>query len=455
MDLNLRRSIRITGKFSRSDRTRLASGILLIVLLQAIILTGSIGIVSGETDVYLNVKKTEVRKIDLAVPLFAVDSDDPEIRKATEKIKDILINDLRMSGVFNAVDISQFYQSSGASEGEINFNQWYLVGMQALLVGKYEEKKNKVTLKAWLYDVPMGQLIIGKAYRGPKDSLREIAHRLSDEVVYRFTGDRGVAATKISYVSDKTGNKEIYLADADGENVRILTRNESLNLSPAFSPDGEHIVYTSYVKDNPDLFMLDIESGKSEQLISGGLNITPDFSPDGKKIAFSRSFEGNPDIYILELKTKNLKRLTFYEGIDCSPSWSPNNREIVFISDRSGSPQLWLMDAEGGNLRRLTHLGSYNDAPSWSPKGDKIVFQARVDGLFDIFTIQPDGNRLLRLTGDEGNNENPTWAPDGRHIVFSSTRMGGINLFIMDVVSGTTIRITENEGRCTSPVWSK
>jgi TolB protein len=407
------------------------------------------------TDVYLDLKSQGARRVVLAVPRFATAQDTPAYKELAEQVRTTLFRDLERSGIFDLVDISAFYSSAGAEEGEINFNQWFLVGMQSLTVGSLRFDGDRVEFRAWLYDVPMGQLIVGKSYRGPANEVDRIVHRWADEIVFRYTGRKGIAQTRIVAVVKTAESKELALMDYDGGHLTMITNNKSLNLNPQFSPTRPIIVFTSYQAGNPDLFLLDYETRRLEALTHDALNITPCFSPDGKRIAFSRSVEGDPEIFVMTLKNRKLKRLTVSRGVDSSPTWAPNGREIAFTSDRHGRPQIYIMDADGSNVRRLSYAGDYCDAADWSPKGDLIAFQARIEGRFEICTVAPDGSMFTQWTSGQGANESPSWAPDGRHIVFSSTRDGGTHLFCLDIGSGNVIKITSGAGRFTNPAWSR
>lgn len=408
-------------------------------------------------DVYLDLKGASSHRVDVAIPRFAAKDSDIKGLEAVEQIKTILMSDLENSSVFKPIDISSFYDSSGVEEGAINFKKWYLIGMQALVAGTFSFQGDELSLKAWIYDVPMGQEIIGKSYKGSFPELRRIVHRLADEMVYRFTGEYGIAGSRIAFVGAQGGAKELYLMDYDGYNLVQLTKDKNLNLSPALSPDGKYLAFTSYRSGRPDLVMMNLESKKVETLASGGLNIAPAFSADSSRIALSREIDGNPEIFLITLADRKTQRVTFYNGIDSSPSWSPNGRQIVFTSDRSGSPQLWIMDAEGSNLRRLTFIGDYNDGAEWSPRGDRIAFHSRQNGRFEICTISPDGSLFTQHTNNLGNTESPAWSPDGRHLVFSTKKGDTNKLLRLQLATGKFYEFESQPQAVgwTSPAWSK
>ena len=391
----------------------------------------------SQTEVYIEIAKTPGEKIEIAIPDF-----EPSLKEGEEApedlsktIADIVKDDLRIYGFFNLIENRQFLRETSEADkklGSIDFKEWSLLGANALIKGTYRIEKEDVTIEARLYDVNRGTQITGKRYTGKRNSLRAMIHRFSDEVVYRFTGELGIAQTKIAFESKVSGQKEIFIMDFDGHNIRKLTNNNSLSLSPDWSPDGGKIIYTTYKDNNPDLYLLDLKNGLNKPFsLNPGLNISPAWSPDGKKIALIMSRDGNPEVYTLNSEGRYPQRLTNGRAVEASPSWSPNGRQITFTSDRSGSPQIYVMDSEGTNLRRLTYEGSYNDEASWSPKGDKIVFVSKRNGPFNIYVMNVDGSDVRQLTSHAGNNENPSWSPDGRFIVFSSTRMGKPQIFFM------------------------
>jgi TolB protein len=307
-----------------------------------------------------------------------------------------------------------------------------------------------------LYDLtsPEQRVIVSKKFEMPLAQARRLSHKIADEVVFQFTGEPGIADTKIAYAGAAPGGKELYVMDYDGFGVVKMTTTQSINLSPAWSPDTRSIAFTSYMRGYPYLYRLFAFERRPIQLLAGylGINTTPAWSPDGKSLAVTLSKDGNPEIYLLNVATGGLRRLTTNASIDTEPTWSPNGREIAFVSDRAGGPQIFSMDAEGTNVRRLTQSG-YNTQPRWSPKGDAIAFTSR-QGSFDIWAIAPDGTNLRRLTAGPGNNEGASWAPDGRHVVFASNRLGHYQLVTMLADGSEQAPLTKGASDSTSASWS-
>src|SRR5262249_37017238 len=163
-------------------------------------------------------------------------------------------------------------------------------------------------------------------------------------------------------------HKEVYMMDYDGAEPTRLTSNQSINLSPTWSPDLRSIAFTSFMRGYPHLYRLFPFEKRPVQLMAGylAINTSPAWRPDGRCLALRLSKAGKPEIYVLVLESGQLRRLTTFAGIDTEPTWSPTGREIAFVSDRSGSAQIYVMDAEGANVRRLSQDG-FNTQPRWSP----------------------------------------------------------------------------------------
>jgi TolB protein len=412
----------------------------------------------SEARVYLDINAPTFAQIPITLAKWK--SMDQASASLSEKAYEILANDLTLSGFFKVIDVHHLPPPLGEREGipdMSSLQEWIPAGGEILLAGEtlLESDRLNFKLKFHLFDLVEEKHIVGKQYEGPLPTLRSAVHRIADEVVLQMTGEKGVHNTKIAYAVLQGTGKEIFIADFDGANVKQITQNHSINLSPAWSPDGKRIAFTSYLRRNPDLYLIDL-NGKNFQRFSQypGLNVSPSWSPDGKQIALMMGMEGKSDIYLIDTNGRNPRRLTKGYGNEASPTWSPDGESIAFVSDRSGSPQIYIMARDGSNVRRLTFEGSYNTNPSWSPKGDRIAFCGRVEGRFQIFTIGTDGSGLARMT-NSGNNESPSWSPDGRYIAFSTNRTGASKIFIMNANGFNQRALTSSKGGESSPAWSK
>lgn len=422
----------------------------LLLLGLAVLLFSRFEVGLAQTEIEAKITKGAVKYIE-ALDIAVVDFSPAESEYA-QRITQVVRDDLNFSLYFRVAEIDSFVLAILGND-MYNMDGWYQLGVHYLLDGSVRLEEEKLKVEINLADAIRKKVIKSFKFEAKAESYRALAHSIADEVVLNFTGQKGIFSTKIAYVHWKDGAKEIYICDYDGHNPRPVTNDRSINVSPAWSPEGGKLVYTSYKKRNPDLWVTDLAASQTEMLASyPGLNSAPAFSPDGRYLAATLTRDGNPEIYLLTPEGKIVRRLTYGRAIDSSPTWSPNSKEIAFTSDRSGYPQIYVMDTEGSNLRRLTYTGDITDSPCWSPRGDRIAFVLRGGGRLDIHTMDVTGENMSRLT-NQGSNENPRWSPDGLHIVFGSNRMGKYEVFSMHWDGSSQRRIT-GEGENYNPSWS-
>lgn len=406
---------------------------------------------SRPAEVYINLEKGKGEKLVLLVEDFLNSS--AEEQKIGATLNTVLKRDLVFSDIFTLANPPhQATNSMTFTSQDKELGRW---AVDLLLKGKVDLTKDNFSLEVYIYDIITGQVMFKENLSAKPGAERRLIHKLSDEIVYRFSGQQGIAQSRITFINDSTGYKELYLVDYDGYNLRRLTRHRSVVVLPCWSGDGQNIFFTTFFDDNPDLYQYSLGTGRIKPFSTRhGLNTSAAVSPDGKYVALTFTQKGDPELFLLDNLGKSVRRLTFSEGADTSPSFSPNGREIVFISDRTGLPELYIIDVEGVNLRRLTFSG-YQNSPSWSPSGDKIAFAQRNKyGQFDIFTISPNGANLEQLTANSGSNEDPNWSPDGRFILFTSNRNEQSELFLMRPDGSEQERLLVLAGNCSNPDWS-
>jgi TolB protein len=396
-----------------------------------------------------------------AVPDCIPRAGDEASREACRTLTQVLRADLKFEGLFQFVPESLFAALPPLNPESPNFEDWRSVGANILVVTRAQITGGELSVEARVFSVDGKQVMLSKRYSGRADNPRSFAHQASDDIM-TLTQYRGVARTKIAFTSDRDATKEhrgkeLYIVDYDGFNARRITVNNSLNILPAWSPNGRALAYVSYRQGGPSVFVASIYEGKSENITKGeGQAFAPTFSPDGKRIAYASNKSGNLEIWIANADGTGAHRITTSHGSDTAPTWSPTGQEIAFTSDRAGSPQIYLMDTEGLNVRRLTTVGNWNDAPSWNPSKEwsEIAYTARLEaGGFDIAVIDLATRQVRQVTAGRGSCEYPSWAPNGRHLVFSCKRGNTWQITVSDREGRTIDTLGAGAGNNVQPDW--
>jgi len=408
------------------------------------------------------------QRIRIAAADFKPVGGDPQTPQFKTVFDATLFMDLSNAGVFDMVSKSMAPQATPGSPQEINLAQWAadpanasMVALGALSVGN-----GRLTVSGWVLDAknPGSPQVLGKQYAdtASQDNARAIAHRFADDIIARLSGLNGIAETKIYFVSARTGTKEIWAMDYDGQNQHIVTKLGTTSLSPRISPDNTRLAFSSIGKEGWAIRMYSLELGRMVSFpggVAGGSNFSPSWSGDGDKVAFSSSRSGDPEIWVCDSSGGNLRKLTAFRGPDVAPTWNPKtNSQIAWVSGRTGLPQIYIMDADGANIQRMTD-GGYAISPSWSPNGQFLTFSWNrkygpgAPGGQDIYVMDIASKRWLQLTHDAGSNDYPSWSPDGRHLVFQREIGHESELWTM-LADGTEQQQLTHSGKDSMPNWS-
>jgi TolB protein len=410
------------------------------------------------SSVTIESNKGQTPKIKLALPPFRPSNLSGDLAAAGGELEATVRADLDFSGYFEIQGAEAWRAAPLSGDVERDLPTYRGTGAQVVLLGDTHAEDDKLVFEGHLYDVGSGKAILAKRYRAKTSVTRRMAHTFADEVVRYLTGSPGIAMSAIAFTSDRTGEgrKEIFIMDYDGHNQRRITNHRSTSMSPAWSPTGDAIAYTSFVNGYPGIYLADLAAGRKRPLVtSGSLNISPTFSPDGSQVAFARSLEGNIEIFTCDRSGGNLRRLTNSPAIDTNPAWSPTGNMIAFTSSRAGNPHIYIMDAEGSNQRRITFDGTYNDGAGWSPDGKRIAYTSRREGVFQIAVVDVGSLETRVLTSGPGENESPAFSPDGRKIVFTSRRTGAKQLYVMDAGDGGNVHQLTDAGGNDMADWSR
>ncbi len=409
----------------------------------------------------LRIEITEgvVEPLPFALPTFVAEN--PEAQEWAQRITDVVAADLTGTGLFRRIPQEAFVTQITEFTPQVTYANWKAINAQALVTGAVSVSGDQINVKFRLFDVfseaPLGE---GLQFGGSTDAWRRLAHKVSDAVYSRITGETGYFDSRVVYVSE-TGPKNdrlkrLAVMDYDGANVQYLTDSTSLVLAPRFSPGGERVLYTSYETGFPQIYELNVGSVNRVPLSvpAESMTFAPRYAPDGRTVIFSAAINGNTDIY-RSRPGGQPEALTNAPSIETAPSYSPDGSEIVFESDRSGTPQLYIMPSGGGEPRRISFGEGRYGTPVWSPRGDLIAFTKQNAGRFHIGVMRTDGSEERLLTAsflDEG----PTWAPNGRVIMFTRESAGAGGqpaLFSVDV-SGRNLKQIPTPNAASDPAWS-
>ncbi|MDP2690467.1 MAG: Tol-Pal system beta propeller repeat protein TolB, partial [Deltaproteobacteria bacterium] len=435
-----------------------------LAFLPVLALSIALSPVAAEAKVYIDLAAPANKRLPIAVQEFrhmdnapAGSEEAKQVKEIAEELRNALISDLNFSDLFSIIPKEAYVEDadqSGLTYNETNFSSWRVIGADTLVKGGFRLDGDTLILEVRFFDCITEKQVLGKRYVGSVKNPRRVAHYFADKLYEELTGYPGIFTTRILFVSDRGGNKEVYMSDFDGANTSRVTRNRSINLSPQWAPDGARMLYISYKKGTPALYMLDLRTGRDTAVSERpGINIAGRFSPDGKRIALTLSGKKSPELHVMELDSFKDTQLTDNYAIDVSPTWSPDGKKLAFVSDISGNPHIFVIDLPTRNVKRLTFSGAYNSSPAWSPDG-KLIAYARSDaGRFQIWVMRTDGSAPLQLTF-EGDNRSPSWSPDGRYIIYSTTSRGKSSLRIMRSDGAGARTISTGAGNEKSPVWS-
>lgn len=279
----------------------------------------------------------------------------------------------------------------------------------------------------------------------------------------RITGEPGLLGSTIAFSLRQPGYAKVIVATTThGEQIRLISQSEQINILPRFAPDGRGIVYTMLGPRGSRVYYQNLMPKKPGVLESrfltdaGSLNTGGGFSPDGEEVVITMSVSGNADLFRINLEEGTREQLTNRRGIETQASWSPDGTRLVMVSDRSGTPQIYLYDLTTGEDLRLTFDGAYNADPKWSPDGESILFTKRVEGVDHIFIMDEYGENVRAVTRGRFDAEQAEWSPDGRQVVFASNRTGDYKLYMVSADGSSLRRLTNTpEGfNENSPTWT-
>ena len=422
------------------------------LLLMIAALIGGAMSTPAAAQIEVDINAGAVKPLPSAVPAFSGTPRGAEIAQ-------VITGNLERSGLFQPLNVSAVPDKLPDVNVQPRFPDWQATGAQALINGQVTVGADgglRVDFRLW--DVFSQQQLLGLQFSSTPDNWRRVAHKISDAVYERLTGEKGYFDTRVAFVAESGPKmarvKRLAIMDQDGANPQFLTDGSYIVMTPRFSATSQELTYMALRPTGSSIYLLNLETSRQETVGKfPGMVFAPRFSPDGSKVAFSVEKGGNSDVYVLDLRSRNSVRITTDPAIDTSPSFSPDGSKIVFNSDRGGQAQLYVMNADGSGVRRISYGGGRYTTPVWSPRGDFIAFTKQSGGQFHIGVMRTDGSdeRLLTTSYlDEG----PTWAPNGRVLMyFRENQSGTPRLWTVDI-TGRILRPAAYQGQASDPAWS-
>ena len=423
---------------------------------------------SGAADAGVEVTvsdENDWQDLGIAITDFATDAEVPTGTNAGSTtqlgrgISRVIASNLRNNGLFKPAGPDGLPQPLFGEVQSPVFEMWQGRSAEMLVQGSVRMAGGQIAVGCYLFDVALKQQLAGASWTVAPADWRRAAHKCSDLVYSRLSGENPFFDSRIAYIAE-TGPKSrrikrLAVMDSDGANHSFLTTGQAIALTPRYSPDYKTILYLSYLNGNPRIYVINPET-RSQRLIvqTGNPTFAPRWSPDGRWVLYSMAVAGNTDIYRIPAGGGASQRLTSTPGINIGGSFSPDGSKIVFESDRSGSQQLYIMNADGSDQRRISFFGGRAATPEWSPRGDQIAF-THIAGNFRIAVMSPGGGNLRYLT-DSWQDEAPSWAPNGRLVQFFRTAQGSGKASLWQVdLTGRNQRQLPTPFDASDPAWGQ
>jgi TolB protein len=396
-----------------------------------------------------------------AIPLAVVPFASAQMTAASFDVAQLVSDDLARSGRFRTMDRKDMIDQphSGAN---VAFDDWRRLNNDYIVVGSMQsDATDHYSITYELYNVLTKQRLLGFQITSNRPGLRSAAHQIADAVFEKILGIRGAFSTRIAYISVlgqlPNRNYQLIVADADGENPRVVMQSREPLMSPSWSPDGLSLAYVSFEDRLPTIYVQTLKTGERQRVSAqAGVNQAPAWSPDGKKMALVLSTrDGNLDVYVKDLTTQLLSRITDDPGIDTEPQWSKDGQSLYFTSDRAGGPQIYKVGIKPGDKpRRLTFQGSYNAMPHLSPDESQLAFVTQEDGAFRIATMDLRGHGEVQVLTKGHFDISPSYAPNGAVLIYGTRDRGRGVLALVSADGRVQQRLVASEGELQAPAWA-
>ncbi len=421
----------------------------------AILLCAGVLMISSQSRAELTVEVT--LGVENAIPIAIVPFGGPQ---PGENLAGIVAADLARSSHFKVLSESQMPERPSTPE-QVQFALWKALGQDNLVIGQVRQGgTGRYEVQFQVFDAVRGSQLASLSLPFAAEESRKTAHRIADLIYHLLTGENGVYATRIAYVTVANGDGPIdrryvlHVADADGFNPQDVVKSREPIMSPAWSPDGKKIAYVSFESKRSAIFIQNLANGEREKVSElPGINGAPAWSPDGRQLAMTLSKDGNPEIYVMTLSNHSLRRITDHFAIDTEPAWSRDGSQLVFTSDRGGKPQIYLVSADGGQPQRITYEGDYNAGAAFSPNGKSLAMVHGNAGDYRI-ALMNLASKQLRVLTKGSLDESPSFARNGSMILYASQNGGKAELTVISTDGKVRDKLRIDGGEAREPAWS-
>ncbi len=394
------------------------------------------------------------------IPIAIVPFARPSPTDDSTNVADIVQHDLEGSGRFRAMARAQM-RATPARAADVAVADWRAIGNDYVVVGRISAlPAGQVAVDFDLLNALNGQQLASQRFTGSPNTMRDAAHKVSDVIYEKILGVRGAFATRIAYVSvdaqPPAQRYQLVIADADGENARIVLESHQPIMSPSWSPDGLWLAYVSFENKKSSIYVQQVRTGERRQVSArAGINGAPAWSPDGRKLALTLGgSNGNPDIFVLDLSSQQLTRVTDDPAIDTEAIWAPDGNSLYFTSDRAGGPQIYRIGfTPGEHPKRITFGSTYNARPRISPDGTQLAM-VTLDGSNYRIAVQELASGTVRVLSHGHLDESPSFAPNGAMLIFSGTEHGQSVLQRVSLDGLTAQRLKSEQADVREPVWA-